>query len=145
MKKGFCKIMLTVSDIDDMAEMFLSGMSIADVANVFGMKPYSVRDRLVERFNTTRLLIYRKKHGKPALTGVQENEPLKPMVKKTRVVSIIKALVTEPEKTYKEIAQDHLVSRERVGQIAELCGDVGWDVSRKHSKRGRPAMRGKAA
>lgn len=145
MKKVFCKIMLTVSDIDDMAEMFLNGMSIADVSNVFGMKAHSVRDRLVDRFGTTKLLDYRKKHGKAPLTAVQENEPLKPMVKKTRVVSIIKALVTEPEKTYREIAQDHLVSRERVGQIAELCGDVGWDVSRKHSKRGRPSIRGKAA
>lgn len=145
MKNKYYKVMLTVSDIDDMSAMFLDGMSITEIANVFGMKAYSVRNHLIDRFNTTRLLHYRKKHGVAHIVGVKEDAPLRPMKSKTRVVSIIKSLVTEPQKTYSEIAKDHSVSRERVGQVAEICGDIGWDVSRKHSRRGRPALRGKAA
>ena len=124
--------------VEELVADYMQGSSIVDLASVHGISYEGARQVLVKE------LCHPRPHQVRKADWEARNQKListsKTRVSKTRksrVISIVKELVLNKDKSFAKIANDLCISRERVGQVAELCALANWDVSRGRSVRGK--------
>lgn len=111
----------------EMVNAFLDGMSLTDISNKWKIYYLDLRYILATEFGTYQLLRHRKmyweKKGKPAPNN------------KSKSIAITCDLLMSKDLTYSDIGKKHNVSRERVGQIAEVVASLGFQVTRSEKQK----------
>lgn len=114
----------------------MNGFSQVDLADAHGVRHEHIRKLLKEELGS-------RPHRKRLQRWMDDGAVKMPIARTNKgttrqsfVIPIVKELVTNPSKTFADIARGLGISRERVGQVADLCASINWDVSRGRCIRG---------
>jgi hypothetical protein len=118
---------------EDMKHDFLEeNMQLIDISEKYQIDYHQLRAMLQRDFDTVMLLQFRKFYRRDKY-GEQLSNRRKPSTSQ-RVVGITCSLIHDKELNYADIARKFRCSRERVGQVAELIANNGFNVARSQKQ-----------
>jgi hypothetical protein len=130
--------LLSRENIDKLVSDYMGGASQIDLSDVYKISYECVRTILCKELHSPRPHQVRKMDWiAEKVSQVRTKATRNPRVRMSKVIPVVKLLVEYKEKSFAEIAQELGISRERVGQVAELCALANWDVSRGRAVRGK--------
>jgi transposase-like protein len=117
---------------------YMEGASVVDLARMHGISYEGARQILVKELHHPRPHQVRKADWEAKnVKIVSTTQTRVSRTRKSKLIPIVKELVLNKDKSFAAIANDLNISRERVGQVAELCALAKWDVSRGRAVRGK--------
>jgi predicted DNA-binding protein YlxM (UPF0122 family) len=130
--------LLTQSQINQLVSDYMGGASQIDLSEVYKISYECVRTILCKELHSPRPHQVRKMDWiADKVSQVRIKPTRSSKTRMSKVIPIVKLLVEYKDKSFAEIAQELGISRERVGQVAELCALANWDVSRGRAVRGK--------
>ena len=118
--------------VDKMVYDFLDlNYRLVDISHKYEVNYQTLRHLLLSRFDSENLLQYRRTYREKKL-GLKGHGSI--TTRKSKTIPIVIDLINDKEMSYADIARKNEVSRERVGQIAEICAEHGHNVSRGNTR-----------
>jgi len=128
--KTYLRKSWSAEDQEKFKDEFLNGMSLTDISNANKIYYLDLRYILASLLGTHQLLRHRKMYWQEKNKSVPSS--------KSKAIHITCDLLMKKDLSYADIARANNVSRERVGQVAQIVSDIGYNVSRNEKqKRGK--------